>query len=239
MFDNITAPEAKRRAGTSMAVSIALHGAAVALAFAFAYVKARMPKTVEAPVAVTFPPPPPPPPPPPAARHKTTPREIKPKQEFTTQTVIQPKEIPKVEEKPPDPDPEAEEDLGVEGGVEGGVVGGVVGGGVGGQIGGVLPGQGTGPVEFNDTMTPPRVLSGPNPEYTPQALEKEVEGTMIVKCIVSVQGQVRNCRIMKSLPFMDRAVISSLERRKYSPALLHGQPIEVDYIFNIKLNLPQ
>jgi protein TonB len=50
---------------------------------------------------------------------------------------------------------------------------------------------------------------------------------------------VRNCRVMKSLPFMDRAVITALEQRRYSPALLHGQPIEVDYTFKIKLSLPQ
>jgi protein TonB len=88
-------------------------------------------------------------------------------------------------------------------------------------------------------MTPPQVLAGPNPEYTPQALEREVEGTMVVKCVVSTQGVVRNCRVLKSLPFMDRAVITALEQRRYSPALLHGQPIEVDYTFKIKLSLPQ
>jgi hypothetical protein len=38
---------------------------------------------------------------------------------------------------------------------------------------------------------------------------------------------------------MDRAVIDALERRRYSPALLHGQPIEVDYTFRITLRLPQ
>ena len=36
MFDTITPPKAKRRAGTSMAVSVLLHGAVVAAAFAFA-----------------------------------------------------------------------------------------------------------------------------------------------------------------------------------------------------------
>ena len=68
---------------------------------------------------------------------------------------------------------------------------------------------------------------------------KEIEGLMIVKCVVGTQGQVRNCRVMKSLPFMDRAVIDALEHRRYSPALLRGQPIEVDYTFKIKLTLPQ
>ena len=38
---------------------------------------------------------------------------------------------------------------------------------------------------------------------------------------------------------MDRAVIDALEHRRYSPALLRGQPIEVDYTFKIKLTLPQ
>ena len=62
---------------------------------------------------------------------------------------------------------------------------------------------------------------------------------MIVKCVVSTQGVVRNCRVMKSLPFMDRAVIEALEKRRYTPALLRGQPIEVDYTFKIKLTLPR
>jgi protein TonB len=114
-----------------------------------------------------------------------------------------------------------------------------VGGVVGGQIGGQIGGTGSGPVEFNDTMTPPQKLSGPDPQYTSQALEKEIEGLMIVKCVVGTQGQVRNCRVVKSLPFMDRAVIDALEHRRYSPALLRGQPIEVDYTFKIKLTLPQ
>ena len=104
-----------------------------------------------------------------------------------------------------------------------------------GQIGS----SGAGPVEFNDTMTPPAKISGPDPQYTSQALEREVEGLMIVKCVVSTQGVVRNCRVMKSLPFMDRAVIEALEHRRYSPALLRGQPIEVDYTFKIKLTLPR
>jgi len=116
------------------------------------------------------------------------------------------------------------------------LVGGVVGGVVGGQIGGQIP---IGPVEFNDTMTPPQVLSGPNPEYTAQALEHEVEGLMIVKCVVTTQGAVHDCRVLKSLPFMDKSVIEALTHRRYSPALLHGQPIEVDYTFKIKLSLPQ
>jgi protein TonB len=243
MFDNITATRAKGRTGTSLVVSVLLHGGVIVLALGLAYARAHMPKKTEQAVAVQFrpPAPPPPPPPPPPAGHKPkTPRPTQTKKVVIPPTVIQaPKEVPKPEEKPPEPQ-EEEEDEGVEGGVEGGVVGGQVGGVVGGQVGGVVGSTApTGPVEFNDSMTPPSVIAGPQPEYTAQALEHEVEGTMIVKCIVGIQGSVRNCRIIKSLPFMDRSVLDALQRRKYSPALLHGQPIEVDYTFKIKLTLPQ
>jgi protein TonB len=49
---------------------------------------------------------------------------------------------------------------------------------------------------------------------------------------------VYGCRVVKSLPFMDRAVLEALERRRYSPATLGGKPIEVDYTFKLTLRLP-
>ena len=92
-----------------MFVSILLHGAAIGLAVAFTYVRAHMPKQEQAVDVVFRPPPPPPPPPPPAARKPKTPRQtpkVVPKTQ-PTQQLVQPKELPKVEEPPQDlPEPE-------------------------------------------------------------------------------------------------------------------------------------
>src|SRR5690349_3077807 len=98
--------------------------------------------------------------------------------------MIQPKETPQ-ELKPPDPtEPPEPEDEGSDEGVEGGVVGGVVGGVTGGAPAPAPPPPAArAPVEFNNAMTPPVLISGPPLEYTQQALEREVEGQMIVKCI--------------------------------------------------------
>jgi protein TonB len=241
MFDTITATRAKTRRGTSMLVSILLHGAAIALAVAFTYVRAHMPKQEQAVDVVFRPPPPPPPPPPPAARKKTTPRQtpkIVPK--APTQTIVQPKELPKVDEKPPEDLPEQEsEDEGVEGGVEGGVVGGVQGGVVGGTFGG----SGTGPpvkrIEAENAVIKMQKISGPDIEYTPQAMEKEVQGTMVVKCLIGIDGSVHNCRVLQGLPFMDRVAVDTLHRQRYKPYMVGGQPVEVDLTFRIKLELPQ
>jgi protein TonB len=237
MFDSVVQPQRpKGRLGVGAFVSVFMHVSAVAFAF---WLTQHVPAARDKEVPVTFvrPAAPPPPPPPPAARSSRPKTKPKP-HPIVQKQIIAPKEIPpeKPPETPPPEEPAEEEDEGVEGGVEGGVVGGVPGGVVGGVLGGQL---GQGPVEFNEAMTPPRVLSGPNPEYTDQALEHEVEGLMVVKCIVSVEGAVRNCRILQSLPFMDRAVISALEHRRYSAALFQGKPIEVDYTFKIRLTLPR
>ena len=156
-----------------------------------------------------------------------------------TQSIVQPKELPKVDEKPPEDLPEPEsDDEGVEGGVEGGVVGGVQGGVVGGSFGGT----GTGPVrriEAENAVIKMQKLSGPDIEYTPQALEKEVQGVMVVKCLIGIDGSVHNCRVLQGLPFMDRVAVETLQRQRYKPYMVGGQPVEVDLTFRIKLELPQ
>jgi TonB family protein len=98
--------------------------------------------------------------------------------------------------------------------------------------------SGNQPVDFNEKLTPPVLISGPEPEYTPQALERRVEGTMVIRCVISVDGTVHGCRVIKSLPFMDRAAIAALERRKYKPALRAGKPVDVYFTFTLTFQLP-
>ncbi len=95
------------------------------------------------------------------------------------------------------------------------------------------------PVEFTDSFqSAPSMISGPSPAYPEEAIEHGVEGTMSVRCVVNTQGQVHGCKVQKSLPFMDRAVIDALEARKYRPALSQGKPVDVFYTFNLRLKLP-
>jgi len=95
------------------------------------------------------------------------------------------------------------------------------------------------PIDLDESKVQLTKLSGPDPEYTPKAVEREVEGVMLVKCVVTTEGTVHNCRVLKGLPFMDSAVVNALQRRKYKPYILNGQPTEIDYTFKIKLTLPQ
>lgn len=94
-------------------------------------------------------------------------------------------------------------------------------------------------IEFDEaSMTAPAMISGPNPEYTEDAIERGVEGTMMVRCVVSTQGRVRGCKVQKGLPFMDKSVVRALEARTYRPALRGGKPVDVFFTFTLKLKLP-
>lgn len=93
-------------------------------------------------------------------------------------------------------------------------------------------------LEFNDSMTAPSMISGPSPEYTQDAIERGIEGVMQVRCTVTASGAVRRCKVLKGLPYMDRAVIDALEARRYKPALAQGKPVDVLYTFTIRLKLP-
>lgn len=100
-------------------------------------------------------------------------------------------------------------------------------------------GAGTDTLPFGAGMTRPERISGPIPLYTKEALEKRVEGLMVVKCVITLQGEVRQCRIIQPLPFMEAAVLDALYQSRYKPVMLEGKPIQVDYTFNIRLALPK
>jgi periplasmic protein TonB len=88
-------------------------------------------------------------------------------------------------------------------------------------------------------MTPPRLMSGASLQYTREALEARIEGLLIARCVITREGDVEGCRIIKGQPHMNEAVISALETRRYSPVTYQGKPISVIYNFHIKLDLPR
>lgn len=93
-------------------------------------------------------------------------------------------------------------------------------------------------VALKGRLEPPHKLSGPDPHYTEDAIEHGVQGTMLVACRVMTNGCVVACRVVQSLPRLDGPVINALRRRHYKPALLDGNPVNVEWTFKITMKLP-
>lgn len=100
-------------------------------------------------------------------------------------------------------------------------------------------GTGTDVLPFGMGMTPPSMVGGPDITYTEEARIAGVEGVMIAKCVITEEGRVRNCRIIKGLPHMDESVIDALEARRYRPVMFQGKATTVSYVFTLRLKLPR
>ena len=93
-------------------------------------------------------------------------------------------------------------------------------------------------MRYEPGMSRPVLISGDDLVYSREAIAAKVEGTVIAKCIITTSGSVTNCRIVKGLPHMDEAVIAALSSRHYQPILYQGKPVNVDYVFPMKVAPP-
>jgi eukaryotic-like serine/threonine-protein kinase len=91
---------------------------------------------------------------------------------------------------------------------------------------------------FGPEMTRPVLLSGSDLVYTREAIVTGTSGSMIAKCTITTEGTLRNCRIIKGLPYLDKAMLDSLATRRYTPVTYQGKPVSVEYIFNLRVPPP-
>jgi serine/threonine-protein kinase len=104
---------------------------------------------------------------------------------------------------------------------------------------GVLAAAGNMPIPYGQGMSRPEQLEGKEITYTREALAAKVQGVMLVRCTITKQGKVQNCRVLKPVPHMEATVVEALQSRVYKPIQYKGQIVAVDYVFNIKLQLPR
>ena len=90
-------------------------------------------------------------------------------------------------------------------------------------------------VPFNPAaMKRPTRVSGREPQLTPEAREARVQGTALVRCTVTPQGEVTRCRVLNRLQHMESELLDALSTWKVTPVLLDGQPVAVDYTFSFR-----
>lgn len=102
-------------------------------------------------------------------------------------------------------------------------------------------GGGTPPVlSYQEGMSRPEPLSeGRTIQYSREAIAARVGGVMVVRCTITTQGTIENCRTVKPVPFMEEAVLESLKTRRYRPILYGGKAVAVDYVFTVRLVPPK
>ncbi len=180
-------------------------------------------------VSLMAPPPPPPPPPPPVAAapvrviRKMTAEDI-----MRAPTVI-PKTVAQIKDEPAPP----QASMGVVGGVPGGMVGGTMGGVLGSILSSAAP-----PPPPPQAATPKRIrvggqveaakaISKPTPEYPPLAKMARIQGMVRLEAVISRDGTIQDLKVLSGHPLLVKSAMEAVQRWRYQPTLLNGEPVEV------------
>jgi periplasmic protein TonB len=191
--------------------------------------------------------PPPPPPPPPAAAavqrivHQIQTDVLSTGQLRTPTRIPQKVQMIKEDEAPPP--------MAATGGVVGGVPGGIPGGQLGGVIGGIVSATSSlaAVPKFSPT-TPQRVrisqgitkgllIHRVEPPYPTLARQARVQGEVVLKAIISTNGEIQDLQLVSGHPMLVPAAIAAVREWRYKPYLLNGQPVEVETTITVIFQL--
>jgi TonB family protein len=67
-----------------------------------------------------------------------------------------------------------------------------------------------------------------NPVYPAEAKAKHVEGTVVLRAIISKTGEIENLTVESGPELLQQAAVDAVKRWTYKPYLLNGEPVEVD-----------
>lgn len=100
-------------------------------------------------------------------------------------------------------------------------------------------GRAAGPLQtMNMTMALPdgdyMPLVRIQPQYPRRALQKRVEGYVVIELTVAADGSVKNdsIRVMEAFPrgYFERAAMQAAEKFKYKPKVINGQSVDVPHV---------
>ena len=93
--------------------------------------------------------------------------------------------------------------------------------------------------EILHTSLPRVIHRGDPPEYTDEALEAKLEGTVLLKTVVGIDGVPNEIKVVRGLgKGLDEKAIECLRQWRFAPATNHGDLIPMEITFEMNFRLP-
>ena len=89
-----------------------------------------------------------------------------------------------------------------------------------------------------ELTTKARIISRPEPQYTDEAREAGVSGTVVMRAVFASDGTIQNILVLRSLPHgLTEMAVKAARQIKFIPATKDGRPvsqfIQIEYNFRI------
>jgi TonB family protein len=118
-----------------------------------------------------------------------------------------------------------------------------VGGGIGSGHGtGAGPGSGGGYggglMSVGGGVAAPQVVHSVEPEFTQDARQANLQGSVSIKLIVDSQGDPQDIRVTRHLGMgLDEKAIAAVKQYKFKPAMYQGHPVSVQIVIDVDFHL--
>ena len=94
------------------------------------------------------------------------------------------------------------------------------------------------PIDITGDIVNPVRISGDQPQYTEEARQARIQGTVILQAVITCRGDVQDITVIKGLPLgLTEAAVTAVRTWRFRPATLNGQPISVIYNTTINFRL--
>jgi protein TonB len=75
------------------------------------------------------------------------------------------------------------------------------------------------------------------PVYPKLALGARVQGSVLIKAIISKSGEITELQVVSGHPILVPAALEAVKQWRYRPYLLNGEPVEVETNISVTFNL--
>jgi len=82
-----------------------------------------------------------------------------------------------------------------------------------------------------------RLVTRIEPVYPVLAKQTHLEGTVIIRAIISKDGHIESLEVLRGHPWLAKAALEAIARWQYRPTLLNGQPVEVETMITVVFTL--
>jgi len=83
------------------------------------------------------------------------------------------------------------------------------------------------PARVGGVIQPPRKILDVAPVYPKLAQAAGISGIVILEATIDEEGNVRDTRVLRSIPLLDEAAADAVRRWRFTPTVLNGQPIPI------------
>ncbi|HZJ29931.1 MAG TPA: TonB family protein [Vicinamibacterales bacterium] len=87
--------------------------------------------------------------------------------------------------------------------------------------------SGRAPIRVTPPMKPPVPIKTVQPQYSAEALQARLQGTVAVEVLVDEKGHVADARVLRSIPLLDKAALEAARQWEFTPTLMNGEPVPI------------